>query len=359
MSRKIIILPLLFAFLVFTGASCIQFGGTQGPVGVYRSSNKGDAWQEISAYPTTQGVKSLSGVKVFRIYTDPSDPNALYLGSRGQGLFYSYDNGDSWQAVSAMNGKYIYGLAVDPKDKCTIFVSDGQHIYQTIDCMRSWKLVFTEERPDQRFVSLAVDYGNSNIIVGAELGGDVVRSINGGSSWRITARIDKQLRFLVADPQNGGRFYIASYQNGLYRSDDSGNQWANYSEAFEDFSDSKTFNRLVINPAQKNGLFWVSKYGILRSDDSGASWDDLPLLTPPGSVNIYSFAVNPQNQKEMYYTGTILGDKNQNVRSTYYRSADGGATWVTKKLPTNTIPVDMFVNKKNGNILFLGFTDAE
>ena len=357
MSKKIQLLFGLLAVLTLTGAGCIQFINTaQGPMGVFRSADSGETWQQKSVLLTAQGAKSLTGAKVYKIYTDPGDPKALYMGTRGQGLYYSYDSGDTWQATAVMAGKYIYGLSVDPRDKCTIYVSDGQHIYKTADCQRTWDLLFTEERPTQRFVALAVDSSDSKVIYGAQLGGDIFRSKDGGQSWRIIKRFGFELRHLTVDPFNPRRLYAAAYNQGLYRSDDGGENWVSASVGFENFNDSLTFYRFVFNPAKQDSLFWISKYGILRSDDAGASWTDIKLLTPPGSVNIYAFALNPKNPLEMYYTGTILGDNNKNLRSTLYKSVDGGVNWVTRKLPSNTIPVDMLTSRENGKVLFLGFT---
>ncbi len=357
MSKKISWLGAIFGALVLTGAGCIQFSGSaKGPMGIFRSNDAVETWQQKNVLLTAQGVKSLATAKVYKIYTDPSDAKALYMGTRGQGLYYSYDSGETWSVSAAMAGKYIYGLTVDPRDKCTIYTSDGPHIFKTTDCQRNWELLFTEERPTQRFVALVSDISDSKIIYGAQAGGDVFRSKDGGQSWRIIKRFNFELRHLTADPQNPHRLYAASYNQGLYRSDDGGENWTNISGGLANFSDSLTFNRLVLNPAQKDSLFWISKYGILRSEDAGATWSDIQLLTPPGSVNIYSFALNQKNPLEMYYTGTILGEKNENVRSTLYKTVDGGKNWVTKKLPTNTIPVELLVHKENGKVIFLGFT---
>lgn len=359
MQKRFYLLFGFLAFLLLAGAGCIQVGGTTAgntAMGVYMSADGGQTWVAKVAVPTAQGIKSLAGAKVYRIFTDPGDPNAMYMGTRGQGLFYTYNNGESWQAAGGMDGKFIYSVSVDPKDKCTVYVSDGTHIYKTTDCLRTWTTSFTEVRPDQRFVAIAVDYGNSNTIYGAEIGGDVLRSTDGGASWSTINRFNHELRYLIADPNAPGRIYLASALKGLQRSDDSGNTWTDLSKGFANYTDGISYNRMFLNPAQKNSLFWVSKYGILRSDDAGATWTDLKLLTPPGSVNIYSFGVDPANQQVLYYTGTILGDNNVNVRSTLYVSSDGGKNWVTKKLPTDTVPVDILVNRNSPNAIYLGFT---
>ena len=343
-----------------TGASCVTIGGaTVGSVGVYKSVDKGENWAAIASMPTTQGVKSLGSLNIYNIVMDPSDPNALYACTRGQGLYYTYNGGESWQEVAAMKSKYIYGLAIDPKDKCVIYASDGQHLFKTNDCSRSWKLIFTEERTEQRFVSVSVDFGDSKIVYAAQLGGDILRSIDGGQSWRVVKRFNFNLQYLGSDSFVPKRLYAAGYRDGLYRSDDGGENWIDLNNGLESFTDSKTFYRFVLNPGQKDSIFWISKYGILRSDDAGASWSDMSLLTPPGSVNIYSFAISPHNQKELYYTGTLLDSNNQHVRSTFYKSIDGGKNWITKKLPTNTIPVSMIIHPEKNDVLIMGFTVLE
>jgi photosystem II stability/assembly factor-like uncharacterized protein len=283
----------------------------------------------------------------------------MYVGTRGQGLFYTYNNGDSWQTAPFMAGKFIYGLAVDPLDKCTIYVSDGTHIYKTVDCSRTWDVIFTEERPTQRLVSLAIEPSNPQNIYGAILGGDIIFSSDRGVSWAVIKRFGFDLQYLEADPFTPHRLYIAGYRDGLFRSDDGGITWQDLTPGLDIFNDSRTFYRLILHPTKENTLFWISKYGILFSRDAGATWAELKLLTPPGSVNIYAFAVNPANDRELYYTGSILGEKNVHIRSTFYKSVDGGKSWVTKKLPTNTIPVVIRIQPNNPSALFMGFTTVE
>lgn len=345
---------LLFAL----GAGCISFGSSApGPMGLYRSSDKGDTWQPAQTLLTPQGVKSLSGAKVYRLFTDPTDPNALYLATRGQGLYYSYNKAASWQFVEALGAKFIYSVAVDPEDKCTIYVTDGASIFKTTDCLRTWKTVYTEQR-GQRVSALAVEYGSSAAVYAAFQSGELLKSVTGGQSWRSIYRAVGEIRDLQADPQTPGRFYLSTYRNGLFRSDNSGVSWIDVSDGIKNYNGGLNFFRLVLHPKDKNHIFWLSRYGILRSDNAGSTWVNMELLSPPGSVNVYSFAVSPLNFKEMYYVGTILGENNTS-RSTFYKSTDGGVNWITKKLPTNTIPINILIHPSETGLLFLGFTILE
>lgn len=342
---------------LLSGAGCIRLGASPtGPMGVFRSVDNGDNWQPAMAYPTPQGVGSIAGVKVYRMFSDPGDPNSLYLATRGQGLFYTYNNGDSWQSVPALDGKFIYGVAVDPSDKCTIYVTDGTQIFKTSDCSRTWESAYAESRPNERFVGIALDYRDPRRVYGALLGGDLMMSVDAGKSWRVAHRFQTELQHVATDPLAPGRIYVASYKSGLFRSDNGGAKWLNISAGLEPFSGSFNFYRLVLHPGRPNSLFWVSKYGVLRSNDAGVTWQEVPLIPPPGSVNIYTFAVSPQTEQSLYLTATVLGDKNQPLRSTFYRSDDGGKSWITKKLPTNTIPIGMYINLATPTTILMGFT---
>lgn len=358
MRRYILTLLALSSALIFLGAGCIDFGGGTelGPVGMYRSADKGETWAPIASYPTAEGIKSIAGVNVYRVFTDPSDVNAMYLATRGQGMFYTYDNGSTWQRAEPLSGKFIYGIAVDPSNKCILYVTDGPHIFKSSDCSRTWRTIYTEERPNEHFVGLAIDYGDPKVVYGAEVGGDIFMSVDAGASWQVVKRLNKEIQAITTDPLAANRLYVASYNEGLLRSDNRGVTWLDLGDQIRSFSEATNFYRLVLHPKKKNTLYWISKYGILYSTTAGESWTEIKLITPPGSVNIYAFAVNPNNDKEMYYVGTILGEKNIPVRTTFYKTVDGGQTWLTKKLPTNTVPVTLNVHMDQNNLLFLGFT---
>ncbi len=88
----------------------------------------------------------------------------------------------------------------------------------------------------------------------------------------------------------------------------------------------------------------ASKYGLLRTRDGGKNWQAINLLTPPGSVDIFSLAINPQNGNEIYY-GTS---------STFYKTVNGGEKWITKRLPTTRATSFLLVDFKNPNVIYLG-----
>lgn len=346
----------IVASFFLVGAGCISFSGAgANPLGVFRSADKGENWQSINVFPTKDGVKSINNVKVYRVFMDPSDSGALYLATRGQGLFYSYDRGDSWQFVPFFQNKFITGVAIDPTDKCNLYVTDAVNIYKSEDCSRTWRAVYSET--GRRVIGLSIDFGNRSNVYAATENGVILQSSNSGNSWRAIKNFNFTLRDITTDPQAAGRIYVASATNGLHRSDDGGRTWVNASENLQNFSEGLYFYRLVLDSGRRDSIYWVSKYGIFHSTNAGQSWSELKLVTSPGSVNIYNFAVNPKNPSEMYFTGTVFGNNVSN--SKLYKSTDGGNSWFNRKLPSNAIPISLLLHPDNTSILYIAFTSQQ
>ncbi len=350
-------LAFLLIAVVVLGAGCDFFSGNKqntsaGPVGMFVSSDQGSTWKPIVSYPTTQGVRSLSGVSVFRLVDDPAASNSFYWLSRESGLFFTTDEGASWQGARLpVANAFVYDIAVHPENKCVVYASLGSVVYKTDDCTRTWTEVYRESRTNTRIAALAIDpFAPDSVVMTAD-NGDILQSVDAGETWATMYRFKVPFSAVKPDPIQEGVWYGASRKKGLYRSDDGGITWEPLQANMKSFSGSADFRRLVIHPKKAGVLYWVSAYGILVSNDSGETWRPMKLVTPPGSAQIYGFAVNVNNDNEVYYTATI------NQRSTFYRSADGGESWKTQKLPSGQVPTALRVHpaEGKGNLLYVGF----
>lgn len=357
MRKSISVISLLCLVILFSGQSCVSFSGSSsnntnaGPVGMFASTDKGETWAQASTYPTAVGVKSISGVGIYRVTVDPSDPDAMYLASRENGIFYTYDNAQSWQHVNkTLNAGFIYSIAVHPKNRCQIFATNGTQIFRSDDCSRSWAEMYRESRASVRITSLSFNQFSPYEIFLTEQNGDVMVSFDSGNSWTVNARLGLEVIQMTASPLKDGLVFMTTREAGLYRSEDSGKTWTSLSDSMKPFSQAKKYRRFVLHPTKQDTIYWISTYGILRSDNRGDSWTAMELLTPPGSADIYAFAVNPKNDNEIYYTATISD------RTTFYKTIDGGKNWITKKMPSGQIPTFLRVHPNNDSMIFLGFT---
>ncbi|OGH76783.1 MAG: hypothetical protein A2469_02240 [Candidatus Magasanikbacteria bacterium RIFOXYC2_FULL_40_16] len=357
MKKTLLYVGLLSLVFLLTGAGCISFGGGNkqteqlGPAGMFMSVDKGENWKQISLLPSSTGVKNISTVDVYKIFTDPQDPAALYWATPDNGFFYSYDEGASWQQPEGdLKKGPIYSIAVDPENKCGIFVSNGGKILHSDDCNRSWTELYIESRPNVRIASIAINPTVSNQILAALNNGDIIQSLDSGKSWHTLHRLKIELVEIVPDMLQKDIFYLVTKKDGLMRSKDAGDNWVSLKDTMKDYSKANEFRRFVAHPKVPGRLYWISTFGILFSSDSGDSWNSINLITPPGSTHIFGFYVSPKKVDEIYYTATISN------RSTFYKSVDGGQNWITSKLPSNQLPSVLYMHPEKDDVLYLGFT---
>lgn len=343
--------------LVLTGAGCVSLSGssettTTGPMGIYASADKGDTWKASSLLLQPNVDRQLSDVGVFSLVEDPTDPKTMYWASRGKGVFFTNNDGLTWdQAGAPLNNGFIYSLAVHPKDPCTIFATNGSQLFKSEDCTRTWVPMYQIANSGQVIRTIALDpFAPNRVYIGQD-SGELLLSEDGGISWRVVQRFGTQLQRMVFDSQKEGLVYMATRKDGLMRSRDNAVTWENVSDNMKDFTGAKEYRRLYVYPGAPENVYWISKYGVLVSRNAGQDWEAISLVPAPGSVSIYAFAVNPKNNKELYLTATA------GTRSVFYRSIDGGQSWISRKLPTTQVPTTLRIHPDTG-ALFMGFSAA-
>ncbi|MFA5413002.1 MAG: YCF48-related protein [Patescibacteria group bacterium] len=346
--KKIYFVFFLLAGLVLTGAGCISFsgGGTSGTDGgIFKSADKAENWGQKVAVAAVQ-PGSLANVNVVSLVFDPADSKTMYLATAENGLFYTTDGAESWFTAGSLAGGRINAVAPDAKDKCNVYAAAGNKIFKTSDCTRSWQNIYVDTRADQAVTALAADSYTPSIIYAGLSGGDFLKSTDSGASWTVTKRFENQVMKILVNFYDTRIIYVGTQGRGVWKTTDGGANWTDLSEKLNQFDGARDYKNLILDFSKRDSLILASRYGLLRSSDGGSSWQAINLLTPPGSVDIYSLAANPQNGNEIYYGTT----------STLYKTSDGGSKWVTKKLPTTRAATYLLVDPGNGSIVYLGTT---
>lgn len=299
--------------------------------------------------PADAGVNSASwtalgpgniGGRIRALATVPGNPQVLFAGSVGGGIWKTTDAGTSWKPVSSFGATLsVSSIVVNPQDPSVMYVGTGEGFYngdairgagvfKTTNGGSSWYQLAAASpsaSSDWLYVNrLSIHPTNPQILLAATNGG-VYRSSNGGSSWsKVTSNRALDVRF---DPTNPLRV-VAGRDNGYVdRSTDAGVTFSAVLAAVTTLPAGQSWGRVEVAWARSNGRLYAvaSSSGTQTQDgrlfvstDGGASW--VALSTP--------FHLAGQG----WYNNTIWVDPTDANRILVggldnYRSTDGGNTF--------------------------------
>ncbi len=204
-------------------------------------------------------------------------------------------SGGGVSAVVLETRNYVVGAANAPSG---LYRDDGQ----------GWRHVGW---PNLRGAAVAVDPHSLQIVFLAS-GNGVLRSLDGGATWRVTTdwRICEVLD-VALDPLTPGRVVAASAY-GLWQSPDAGETWTPLPPAAA--HPNATFTPALVLDARQPGRIVIgTEDGLFESRDDGQTWQGLGPR-----VAVRALAQSPADP-DVWLAGT---DGHGVLLST-----DGGATW--------------------------------
>ncbi|MDB4884570.1 MAG: repeat-containing glycosyl hydrolase [Gemmatimonadetes bacterium] len=295
------------------------FGAVNG--GVWKTTNGGQSWRNISDFRVKGGAPEISSVGAIAVA--PSDPNVLYVGTGesglredltyGNGVYRSTDGGETWEHRGLDDTQQIGAIRVHPSNPDIAYVAAIGHafgpnrqrgVYRTTDGGRSWtQSLFVNDTTGA--IDLAMDPTNPRILYAA--------------MWHLR-------RFPWGMTSGGGR-------SGLWKSTDGGDSWADISANSGLPQTALGRIGVTVSPANPRRLYatveapdsaGVPRGGIFRSDDAGATWD---------RVN-----GDQRWQVRAWYYSTITADpRDENTlyvnNLSTWRSVDAGRTWTSMRVP--------------------------
>lgn len=364
---KKIKLSLILGLLTLSLSACTLSIGSSSSLGVgdgglWLTSDKGRTWRQTSQIPTVTGkTENIGNADIYVIEIDPQDNQALYLGTAGQGLYYTYNLADGWWKVKGLARSTITDVKVDPKNKCVIYAAITNRLFRSSDCARTWQQVYYDNNPEVAVTTIAIDHYNSdNVYIGTSRG-EVIKSIDQGISWRTIQRLTgvNEIRKLVIYPQDSRLIFVATSKNKIYSfrsssatsANDPANieknfavtDWRDLGDVLKDFKLGDIFRDIVVSPSD-GVMLLASSRGIVRSPDQGITWENIELLPNEKDAIINSIAISPKNSQEIYYV----------TNTAFFGSSDGGVSWTTKKLTTSRAGWKLKVDNENTNLIYLG-----
>jgi photosystem II stability/assembly factor-like uncharacterized protein len=258
-------------------------------------------------HQTVKGVKMRhmgpgNGGSMFGVAFKPDNPKVIIFGG-DMGATYRTDNGGkSWGLVGGLPKNQphaTFNVKFHPKQNNIVWHAGGSGFSKSVDAGKTWENMNVSIGTCG---AIGLDPINSNIVYVAEgmaprlalnwVKGRIVKTINGGKSWRELARPGGKLNSdslkqrnytnIIVDStskviQGAGhsRVYIFG-RGGLYRSDNAGKSWNDLSKAF---APGQIADMVLVNKAGKAILFLtatpglgLAKGGVFKSTDNGQSW---------------------------------------------------------------------------------------
>ncbi|MEU0202339.1 MULTISPECIES: RICIN domain-containing protein [unclassified Streptomyces] len=219
--------------------------------GLWRSTDYGVTWRQVSSFPVKDGASSGAGIS-FVTY-GPAGSGTIYVGvnDRSTSLYRSTDGGGTWQAVAGQPTGQLPQHGVLSGDGA-LYLTYTDHlgpngvtagsVWKYTPGSGAWKNL-SPSQGDYGFSGLAVDPRKPSTVMVTTLGrwwpeDEIYRSTDGGATWKALA--DKSERNASAAP------YVGTHTG----------HW---------------MTALAIDPFDSGHVLYGTGNGILRSKDANAS----------------------------------------------------------------------------------------
>jgi len=150
--------------------------------GLYKSTDGGDTWHTLLGH----GLPS-EGLGRMGVAVAPSNPRRVYLivDARDGGLYRSDDAGENWQRVDNEariwgRGWYFCGIAADPKDENTVYVTNTS-TYRSRDGGKSFAAIKGAPGGDDYHQLWIAPEDAQRMILASDQG--VIVSVDGAETW--------------------------------------------------------------------------------------------------------------------------------------------------------------------------------
>jgi photosystem II stability/assembly factor-like uncharacterized protein len=305
--------------------------------GLWASRDRGRSWTESSG---------LRGQAVFSLIQAHSNP-ALFFAGTLQGVFRSSDHGTTWAEISPPGSHEIHevqSLAVDPGNPEIVYAGTWHLPWKTEDGGKNWHNIKKGVIDDSDVFSIIIDPAKPRVIYASACSG-IYKSESAGELFRKIAGIPataRRTRVLKQDPENREVVYAGTTE-GLYKTTDGG----------------RTFRRMtgpdvIVNDVSidssntKHVLLATDRGGVLASNDGAETFAQSNLGISERKVE--ALLVDRRDAARIY-----AGVVNDKAYGSVFVSGNNGAEW--KQLADGLDGRDVFALAQSGDGTVLAGTN--
>jgi photosystem II stability/assembly factor-like uncharacterized protein len=281
---------------------------------------------------------------VFQVLVDPGDPNRIRAvsGYYDSLVFETIDRGLTW--TQNQNLIYAQRLIQDPSQPGVLYTigSGGASVgvMKTIDGGASWTPARSGLPEASVWSGLAIARSAPGtlytILPGSGPPAQLYRTVDGAASWTLASSsiAAANVSDVQVDPTNPAIVYVVAYPN-ILKSTDSGATW----QPLGSLSDA---TRLAIDPSSPATIYVATGSGVWKSIDGGAGW--FPANAGIETRIVSDIALDPSNPQTIWIADSESGVIGPGV----HVSKDGGQSWS---------PVDVGVPVYRGSAIALDPAD--
>ena len=130
----------------------------------------------------------LRGRAFLTVAVSPHQPDVIFAGADGHGIFRSVNGGGSWRPMSrGLESPYVVSIAFDAADRRVVYAATTQPtaLYRSLDGGETWEpLTNLPSAPATvRPLQVVADFGRAGCLFVIDAGGALQTSCDGGQSW--------------------------------------------------------------------------------------------------------------------------------------------------------------------------------
>ena len=247
------------------------------------------------------------GGRVDSALASPLEPGVVYA-SAHRSVYRSTDGGLNWSLASAGLSTITIGetvLAAHPTQAGTLALAGARGVFATINGGRSWfrRDVGLPNNGGFRTVDLAFAPTDATRLYLASEDDGLFRSSNGGANWSATGAttLPSDLDRLAVDPVNPQILLVwvrnrneGDFPASLYRSTNGGVSFSGVPGPWDGGGPiDEPLSLLAFNPNTPGSVFLSGAFGNYRSLNGGVSFTSLAPLPVANSQRLQSLAADP------------------------------------------------------------------